>query len=226
MASRARRRNKSGRFVKGGASKNPGRKRGRRKARSRAAVVVVNPKHRARRRRAKANPPTHHRRRRARRNPPSLGSVFEEAVTGAGRGFAVVGGQVVTRKIRGAAQGIVPATTNVSTGLPGVATTAGAALAITVLAAMLTPPKYRRAAEFVVAGAWSEAINCGLAQTPIAPYLSAFSPTRRSIVRGYVQPARVRGVQAWPAALPRSGMSAWPGMRVAGNTMAHSGAGV
>jgi hypothetical protein len=154
-----------------------------------------------------------------------LGSIFEESVAGVGRGFAVVSGQVVARKIKGAAQGILPATTNVSTGLPGIATTAGAAVAITVLVALLAPPKYKRVGEFVIAGAWSEAINCGLAQTPIAPYLSAF-PMRRSPVRGYVQPAHA-GMSAWAAALPRNTgrVAAWPEMRVTGG-MSHATTGI
>jgi hypothetical protein len=210
MAGRKRaRRRKDGRFVKSGASSNPHKRR----RRKRHAATRV-----ARRRHAAAtNPPRHHRRR-ARRNPPLMGrgSAIGHALSGAVNGVSVAGGQLLARKIRGAAQGVLPATVNVSKGLSGVATTSAAALLVSWITAMFAPAKYRRAGEFIIAGAWSEAINMALAQTPAAPYLSAFSPRRfPSGVAAW--PARRVGVAAWPASLPRSSgrVAAWP-MRMAG----------
>jgi hypothetical protein len=212
MARKRARRRKNGRFVAGAAKSNPGRKR--RKRRSHSVAV-------ARRRsvRASSNPRRFVARRRARRNPPLLRGVsgtVKSVTAGVMNGLSVVGGQVIARKIKGAAQGILPASTNVSTGLPGIATTSAAALAVSVLSAMFAPSKYRRQSEFVIAGAWSEAINCALAASPVAPYLSAF-PVRRSGVAAWPMRRGV-GVNAWPQALPRSTgrVSAWPMPRVVG----------
>jgi len=212
MAKRARRRHgKGGRFLKTGASHSSQPKRRRRHHRTAAAA---NPPKRRRRRAALAHSSG---RRRARRNPPAVKSIITNTIAGVQNGFAVVSGQVLARKIKGAAQGVLPATTNVSTGLPGVAVTSAAALAISIASAFLTPAKYRSAAEFVIAGAWSEAINQALAQTPVAPYLSAFSMRR---VAAYPLANRA-SMRAYPAALPRStgrvALSGYPTARVAGS---------
>jgi hypothetical protein len=217
MAGKRARRRKNGRFVKSGASSNPHKKRRRR----RHAVA----------RRASSNPPRAAKRRRTRRrayrNPPMLKSAkgaIGGTISDVGHGFSVVGGQVAVRKVKGAAQGVLPATVNVSKGLPGVAVTSGAALAVSVLSAMFTPAKYRRAAEFFVAGAWSEAINCAIALTPIAPFMSAFP--RPGLNAWPMGGGRRVGVAAWPAALPRSSgrvnMGAWP-MRSVGMAPATNG---
>lgn len=105
-----------------------------------------------------------------------LGAVGAAAMRGAVGGVGVVAGQTIARKVRGGLQGVVTTKANVSTGLPGLATTAGAALALSAVHAMMTPSKYRSFGEAVVLGAWAEAINFGLALTPVAPYLSAFPP--------------------------------------------------
>lgn len=102
-----------------------------------------------------------------------VGTVAEAAVGGLG----VVAGEVLGKKIRGGLQGVVTTKANVSTGLPGLATTVGAAVAGTIVHGML-PKKFRGGAfgDAAVLGLWAEAINFGLALTPAAPYLSAFPP--------------------------------------------------
>lgn len=153
------------------------------------------------------------------------GSALGQATAGIVNGVSVAGGQLLARKIRGAAQGVLPATVNVSKGLSGVATTSAAALLVSWLTAMFAPARYRRAGEFIIAGAWSEAINMALAQTPAAPYLSAFSPRRMPAGVAAWPNRRVNaGVSAWPAALPRSSgrVAAWP-MRMAGVNVTGTG---
>ena len=213
MAKRVhRRRNAKGHFVKGGGhSSNPSRKR-RRSSRKRAAVVVVNPRHAMN---------SHHKRgRRHRRNPDMIGAIGGGALHGITHGAAVVAGQVVARKLKGATQGILPASLNVSSGMAGVATSAIAALGVTVAHALLTPPKYKTLGAFVVAGAWSEAINQALAQTPIASYLSAFprsplrivNPAARGRIAAYPRAALAAGAPAF-SAYPRTvGLPANAGM--------------
>lgn len=149
-------------------------------------------------------------RRRYRRNPAFIGSargLVGNIVQGLKDGAAVVGGQVATRKIRGAITGMLPATTaaQVSKGMGYVALS----LASTIVTALIARKALPGQARMIVAGAYSETINCALAQTPIAPYLSAF-PRRR--VAG-----TVRG---WPGnrVIPqRAGVAAWPMMRSVGS---------
>lgn len=66
---------------------------------------------------------------------------------------------------------------NVSTGLPGLGTTVGAAIAGTIIHGML-PKKFRGGAfgDAAVLGLWAEAINFGIALTPAAPFMAAFPP--------------------------------------------------
>lgn len=214
MARKRSRRRKNGRFVKAGVTSNPPRKRRRRRT-----VAVA--------RRSSSSAPR--RRRRVHRNPPMLSvrgarGTVKSIAAGAVNGLSVVAGQVIARKVKGAAQGVLPATTNVSTGLPGIATTSAAALAVTVLSAMFAPAKYRRQSEFVIAGAWSEAINCALAASPVAPYLSAFPVRRAAGVAAWPMRGRV-GVSAYPTSLPRSSgrVAAYPQMRTVGTGGAGAG---
>ena len=104
-----------------------------------------------------------------------IAAVGAAALKGAVGGVAISVGQLAARKARGALQGALGAKANVSTGLPGLATTTGAAIAL-ALASTMIPRKHKGLAEFVVAGAFSEAVNFGLAMTPVAPYLGAFPP--------------------------------------------------
>lgn len=123
----------------------------------------------------------------------------------AAKGLGVVAGQVVARKIRGALQGVVTTKVNVSTGLPGLATTLGAAVVGAIAHSHFTPPKHKGIGEAVVVGMFAEAINFGLALTPAAPYLSAYPP--RPAVR-IVAPARGGRFNAWArGALPGAPMS-------------------
>lgn len=119
---------------------------------------------------------SHHKRRHHRRNPARSGGILAAAGNGLVRGVAVAAGQVLARKARGGLQGVVTTSANVSTGLPGLATTTGAAIAGTIAHHMFTPARHRALGDFVVAGLWAEAVNFGLALTPVAPYLSAFPP--------------------------------------------------
>jgi hypothetical protein len=174
MAKRVkRRRGPKGRFLKAGGSSNPPRRRRRHK----------NPasSHRRRRHSAATMHKNSHHRRRHRRNPPMARGIIGATVAGVGRGFAVAGGQLLARKARGGLQGVVTTKANVSTGLPGLATTAAAALAGTIAHQMFTPARHRAFGEFVVAGMWAEAVNFGLALTPAAPYLSAFPPRANAL---------------------------------------------
>ncbi len=202
MAKRVRRRrSRSGQFT---AKRNPSRKRSRRR-RTSTAVARHNPPRRRRRRSVAA---TTHRRRRARRNPDIITAVGGAAFQGAINGAGVVVGETLGRKIRGGVQGMLPADVNVSSGLPGLATSAAVSLAVTAAASMFTPARYRKFGEFVVAGAWAETINQALAQTPVAKYLSAY-PSPLRLAGG----ARVRGaVRAYPQLPARSGVAAYPRM--------------
>lgn len=171
MAKRVkRRRGSKGRFVKGGGATNPPRRRRRHHAKNPASS------HRRRRHSAATLRKNSHHRRHHRRNPAMGKGIIGATVTGITRGFAVAGGGLLARKARGGLQGVVTTKANVSTGLPGLATTAGAALAGTIAHVMLTPAKHRALGDFVIAGMWAEAVNFGLALTPVAPYLSAFPP--------------------------------------------------
>lgn len=202
MAHRAhRRRDSRGRFLKTARHNPPKRRKSSSKRRGRSAVVIVNPHHR------KHATATHHRRR-ARHNPPRLGGLVRANVSAIGNGLAVSVGRLVTRKGRGAAQGVVGTGSNVSKGLPGLATTSASAIVVTALAAMLAPARWRNAAAYVAAGAWSEAIEFAAALTPAAKYLGAF-PVRRSLpsVGAYV--AGRGGMGAYVPALPRAGVGAY-----------------
>lgn len=193
------------------------RRRRRRVAVARRASAATPARRRRRVRRAFAsNPPTRRRRvrrRRTFRRNPGLGSargVVDNIVQGLKDGATVVGGQVIARKIRGAITGMLPASaqTAVKSGAGYVALTIGSAIAVSLAARKFLPAQARMAA----AGAFSEAINAALAQTPIAPYLGAFGPRRIVPVAG-----RRPGVSAWPQ--PRAvaaGVSAWPQPRVVG----------
>lgn len=133
---------------------------------------------RRRRRHLRANPPHMRHRRRSRRrhsfrrNPPG-GLVFGSIVQGAKDGAAVVVGQVVNGKIVGAAQGAFSSVAALQQPLGKVALNVGAAIMTSIVARKAAPGAYAR---FIAAGAFSEAINCALAQTPIASYLGARRP--------------------------------------------------
>jgi hypothetical protein len=159
----------------------------RRHHRRRVAVFAANPRRRHRRRRFAMNP---HRRRAFRHNPP--GGIIGATLQGAKDGSAVVVGQVANRKIVGAVNGAfksLPTTPTMK-----IAVTAAAAIGVTIAARQLLKGAIGSYARFIAAGAFSEAINCALAQTPIASYLGAY--TRRSVAVGAIGPAspsRVRG---------------------------------
>jgi hypothetical protein len=184
MAKRVhRRRNAKGHFIKGGSHTNPPRKRSHAK-RGRKAVAVMHSN-------------SHHRLRRHHHRNPDMISIVGSA---AAKGLGVVGGQVLARKVRGGLQGVLTTNVNVSTGLPGLATTLGAAVLGALAHAHFTPAKHRGIGDAVVVGMFAEAINFGLALTPAAPYLSAYAP--RPIVR--VVPTN-RRLAAYPrGALPAS----------------------
>lgn len=222
MAGTRRRRNAKGRFMKGGGAA-PRRRRRRRHAVARARTAA--PARRRRRRRAVAsyasNPPRRRRRRRVglrararrryRRNPFPGGSLVNSAVQGIKDGGAVVAGQIVARKFRGAVTGMMPAEMRgkVASGAGYVALNVLGAIATTMAAKKLLGG---RAATFIAAGAWAEAINGAIAQTPIAPYLSAF-PVRRVVRPGSESGRPVVGHAAYPQARigARSGFAAYPG---------------
>jgi hypothetical protein len=129
-------------------------------------------------------------------------------------GAGVVAGQVATRKAVGAIQGAAKLAT--PTAATKIALNIAAAAAITVAARKLLPSKFQSSARFVAAGAFSEAINVALAQTPIAPYLSAFprgaGRVASRIGGGALAPGRRVGgaFAAYPAQLPRPGVGAYP----------------
>lgn len=177
------------------AKSNPPRRRRRR----RHAVARINPPHRhvKRRRRHHSNPP---RRRHYRRNPGLAGSFMEDGKNGLG----VVAGQVVTRKISSAAAAMLPAPAAGSAveKIQNIGLRLGAAALTAFLARKFAP---RGLAAFVAAGAFGEAINWGLAQTPVAPFLGAL-PARRALP---LPMTRVGRVAAWPRSLP-AGVGAWP----------------
>lgn len=220
MAARRRRKAR-----KATARKSAPRRRRRRAvtvARRRRATATTMATGRRRRRRAAVthrNPPTRRRRRRAvarsryRRNPglPSTRGIVGGIIQGLKDGAAVVGGQVAARKARGAITGMLPAAAKakVATGAGYVALSIASAIGVSLAARKFLPGQAR----MIAGGAWSEAINAALAQTPVAPYLGAFAPVRRLVpARG-----RVNNVSAWPgsgaaqlAAAGRSGVAAWP----------------
>lgn len=200
---------------------------GRRRKR-RAAVTHRNPPKRRRRRTGvalfRANPgvvvhrnPRKRRRHHFRRNPGLLPGgargIANTVMQGLKDGASVVGGQIAARKIRGAVTGMLPAETQASlkTGVGYVALSIASAIGVAIGARKLLPAQAR----FLAAGAFSEAINAGLAQTPVAPYLGAFAPPRRVLP---TRTAGSRGVSAWPMAGAPAGLGAWPmpGMRAVG----------
>ena len=204
MAKRVhRRRNSKGRFVKGGHSSNPPRRRRRRHHKNPPAAHA--------KRRRRRNPGAgvmrrnSHHRRRHRRNPPrhSIGGIVGTVAEAAVGGLGVVLGETLARKARGGLQGVVTTKANVSTGLPGLGTTVGAAIAGTIVHGMI-PKKFRGGAfgDAAVLGLWAEAISFGLALTPAAPYLSAFPqrPALRIVDRTkFAAYARSRGnLRAFP----------------------------
>ncbi len=221
MAKRARKRGKGGRFLSAASGTR------RRRRRVRRNPVAANPPRRRRRRSAvtvarrrqstSVARVTRRRRRRVgfRRNPPNIRGIVGGVFEGIKTGSAVVVGQTIARKVRGAVQGMLPASINVSTGLGQVGVSLAAAVGTTVAVGFL-PSSFRRFGPFIVAGAFSETINAALAQTPIAPYLSAF-PNRR-VVR--VGPG-ANGAQGRAVAAANGGrVSAWP-RALAGNLSAY-----
>lgn len=204
-----------------------------RRRRVRAAVTHRNPAPKRRRhRRYKANPAVTtfrknpKRRRRFRRNPGLLPGgtkgIVGNIVQGLKDGVAIVGGQVAARKIRGAVTGMLPAATQleVASGMGYVALSLVSAIAVSIAAKKFIPGQAR----MIAGGAFSEAINAGIAQTPVAPYLGAFAPVRR-IVPPITRRAGGRpGVNAWPGggnpalSAARNGLAAWPMMRAVGTT--------
>lgn len=199
MAKRRRRRR--------AASATPARRRRRRRnpgALGPARRVLANRRRRSSRRRRR-NPGVV---RRVRRNSPfaSTRGIVGGIVQGLKDGGAVVLGQVGARKVRGAVTGMLPANlqAQVATGAGQIALSLASAVVVSLVARKALPNHAR----MIAAGAWSETINAALAQTPIAPLMSAFPARRR------VASAPRRGVAAWPtaAALPagRPGVAAWP----------------
>lgn len=181
-----------------------------RRRRRRAVTARANPVRR-RRRHARANPVRRHRRG-FRRNPPGMmGQVMEGLQDGA----AVVAGQVIARKLATGVAAMVPAPSSASIQkVQYVGLRLAAAVGISVMARKFAP-KYSR---MMAAGAFSEAINAGLAQTPIAPFLAAI-PRRRNPAMGALPRRAAAGrIAAWPTAIPaaRTGVGAWarrtPGM--------------
>lgn len=173
----------------------------RRRRRRSTAVAHSAPKRRATRRRRKSVAKTSRRRSRSfRRNPPILSDIKNGIVDG----LSVVAGQTATRKLGAAISAALPpaSTTNqVAASAQFVGTRLAGAIAVGI-AARKFAPKYSR---MVVAGAFAEVVNCALAQTPVAPFLSAL-PRRRLVAL----PSRtgVPAVRAWPGQTPR--VSAWP----------------
>jgi hypothetical protein len=132
-------------------------------------------------------------------------------IDGAKNGTAVLAGQVIARKIRGATQGMLPSSVNVSSGLGQVGVTLGAAV-LTSIGVGFLPGSLRRFGPFIVAGAFSEAMSSALALTPVAPYLSAFPRSR--VIR--VGPGAARRISG-------NGVNAWPGARVGAWPMPNMG---
>lgn len=199
----------------------PRRRHRRRHRRNPGALARarVNPPRRRHRRRHRRNPfygNARRRHRRFRRNPMSLGSargIVGSIVQGLKDGAAVVGGQVATRKVRGAITGMLPQATaaNVSKGIGYVALSLVSSVVVSMVAKRVLPSQAR----MIVAGAFSETINCALAQTPIAPYLSAY-PRRRVAMNAWPTPKGITG------GARAAGVAAWPTMRVAGG-VTHQG---
>jgi hypothetical protein len=203
-------------------------KRGKRRRRGGGGRFVARkrghsnpPRKRSRRRRSVAysNPPRHHRRRR--RNPDIIAAIGGNATKQGITALGVVAGETLARKGRGALQGMLPTTVNVSSGWTSVAVTAAAALAASIVST-LAPSKFKRAAESLAVGAWAETLNCAIAQTPAAPYFAGRA------LSAYPQRLRSRrpGVQAWPAVTSGgAGMNAWPTFRAAGTPAGMNGSG-
>lgn len=210
MATRRRRR-KSAAPVRRRRRRSHVRRHARRR-RNPGAIGPVRRRNPRRRRRAVA------RHRRRRRNPGIASA--RGIVQGLKDGAAVVGGQVATRKISGAVTGMLPATMQ-----PKVQTGVGK-IGLSLLSAVVTSLIARRAlpaqSRLITAGAFSETINCALAQTPIAPFLSAYPHARRLSAyptSGYNVPA---GMSAYPGTGTRRVLTAGaprvPQMRVVGVT--------
>jgi hypothetical protein len=162
---------------------------------------------------------SHRRRRRVRRNPPNVRGITNSILADLKNGGAVFVGGLATKKLRGAITGMLPTATQ--TQLAGTAGQIGLSIVgatVTAMAARKFAPAYAR---FIAAGAFAEAIDCALKQTPIAPYLGAFA-VRASAPR--VTHSGVRaypgvGVRAYPApAALQTGMNAYPTMRAVGTT--------
>jgi hypothetical protein len=137
-------------------------------------------------------------------------------VQGLKDGAAVFAGQVAARKVRGAVTGMLPASTQatVSTGVGQVGLAIASAVVTTLAARQFAPRGFGR---LIAAGAFTEAINAVVAQTPVAPFLSAIPIRSRS---GYNVPAGrrpiasggLRGLNAYPPA--RVGMGAYAVPRI------------
>ena len=220
MAKRRRNR-KTGRFVSGGGGRVRRRRRrrttvARTTTRRRHRVTASAPRRRRRRRSYASNPP---RRRRYRRNPsivPTARGLVGGIVQGVKDGAAVFAGQVAARKVRGAVTGMLPANAQatVATGVGQIGLAIASAVVTTLAARQFAPSGYRR---LIAAGAFTEAINAIVAQTPVAAYLSAF-PVRSRVRSGYNVPAgrtavASGGLRAYPLA-GRAGMSAYPTARI------------
>lgn len=149
---------------------------------------------------AKKNP-VKRRRSSYRRNP----GIVADLTTGFVDGVSVSGGRLATRKLAAAAAAMLPAPEAGSTmeKVQAVGVRVASALAVG-FAARRFAPKWAR---MITAGAFSDAVDCALAQTPAAPFLSAFARVRRPAA--LPMPARRVGTSAWPGnQLPR--VSAWP----------------
>lgn len=199
-----RKRNAKGRFVKSHATTKRRRRRtatvtrmrsGRKRAR-RAAVTHLNPRRRRRYRLGKAYGAKRSRshRRHYRHNPSVRGftNLLKEGFVG---GAGVVIGQQITRKGSALFKQYIP----------GQATATGFMTLISPLAAatigsFIADKFAKKLAPFIVAGAFSEVINLGLAQTPAASYLSAYPQvvSLRAWPQPKVLPSAAPGVRAWP----------------------------
>jgi hypothetical protein len=96
----------------------------------------------------------------------------------------------------------------------------GLSLVSAVITSLIAKRVLPAQARLISAGAFSETINCGLAQTPVAPFLAGvprrFATPVTVASRGGVLPQRRSGQSAWPIGGARSGVSAWPMARSAG----------
>lgn len=139
-----------------------------------------------------------HRRRRHHRRNPSFGLGFLVSALKDGATISVA--RVANRKIAGLINQYVPGLS--ATSPIGTIGAKVLAAAVVGLASRRLLPAYSR---LVTAAAMSDAIDAGIAATPLAGYLSAYPRIVRPMVAGYP-----RAAGALPAGRPAVG--AWPTM--------------